>query len=177
MLAAAAALVITHRAGVAFLVLFAAFTALIALLMARIGPIYPGTCQPPDAQRPAISRLIIGPHPSHEGCESFALIFLTGTLALATEGGPHPLAHRFRALIRCRLRAVGDWDMDCSRRPVRCSRCGFLPGPVDGGGLWMRSAADLRLALGAVGDPGAGGLCGIGEVPLADVFASRPVCA
>src|ERR1039457_3100349 len=92
-------------------------------------------------------------------------------LALITQGRPHPPAHRFRALARCCLRAVGDWGMDCSCRPVRCSRCRFLPGPVAGVCLWMRSVVDLRLALGAVGDPGAGGLCGIGEVPLADVLA------
>jgi hypothetical protein len=97
-------------------------------------------------------------------------------LALITQGRPHPPAHGFRELARCCLRAVGDWGMDCSCRPVRCSRCRFLLGPVAGVCLWMRSV-DLRLALGAVGDPGADGLCGIGEVPLADVFASRPVAA
>jgi hypothetical protein len=81
---------------------------------------------------------------------------------------PHPSAHRFRALVRhyC-LRAVRDWDMDCSCRPVWCSRCRFLPGPVAGVCLWMRSVADLRLALGAVVIPGAGGLSGIGKYPWA----------
>ena len=55
-----------------------------------------------------------------------------------------------------------------------------LPFPAGSGRRvcrWMRSVADLRLTLGAVGDPEADGLSGIGEVPLGDVLASRPVPA
>jgi hypothetical protein len=37
--------------------------------------------------------------------------------------------------------------------------------------LTLRSAVDLRLALGVVGGPGADGLSGTGEVPWADVLA------
>ncbi len=68
-------------------------------------------------------------------------------------GRPHSSAHGFRALIRRCLRAVGDEDMHWSCRPVWCSRCRFLPGPVAWVCLWMRSVVDRRLALGAVGDP------------------------